>query len=155
MTWRPPWILVERMWVVARQQIRELRQRVPVLEFFWELTGEAVGAGVATAERSSGSGEGGLCPAAAAVGGNRVGTGDALGGTTCLDSDSGVGSGIPGVPEPPQAATASARTTANGTPFKLKAAITLRGDGTALIPILLALVLTANVDCGLIRGFAF
>ena len=93
-----------------------------------------MGAGVATAERSTGSGEGGLCLAAAVVPengvGTGVGTGDALVGTNSLDDESAVGSEIPGVPEPPQAATASAKTTAtaSGIRFKIEAVTTLKGE---------------------------
>ena len=86
----------------------------------------------ATAERSTGSGEGGLCLAAAVVRdngvGTGVGTGDVLVGTNSFDGESAVGSEIPGVPEPPQAATASAKTTATGIQFILEAVTTLKGE---------------------------
>lgn len=89
-----------------------------------------MGVRVATAERSTGSGEGGLCLAAAVVPENGVGTGDVLGGTNSLDGESAVGSEIPGAPEPPQAATASAKTTAtaSGIRFKIEAVTTLKGE---------------------------
>ena len=100
-----------------------------------EGTGEAVGVGVATTEGWTGSGEVGICSAtavgwpgsgevglclaAAVVGDNGVGMGDAVGGTISLVGESGVGAGISEVAGPPQAANASAKTTApvNGNRF--------------------------------------
>ncbi len=71
-------------------------------------SGEA-GACLGTAEGWTGSGEGRPCVAAAAVGGNGVGTGDAVGAAASLVEASVAGSEIRGVPGPPQAAKASAK----------------------------------------------
>ena len=71
-------------------------------------SGEA-GLCLGTAEGMTGSGEGRLCVAAAVVGGNGVGPGDSAGEAAFLAGESGVGSEIPGVAGPPQAAKASAK----------------------------------------------
>ena len=71
-------------------------------------SGEA-GLCLGTAEGLTGSGEGRLCVAAAVVGGNGVGTGDAASEAAFPACESGVGPEIPGVAGPPQAAKTSAK----------------------------------------------